>query len=284
MRFILALICLIALNLYASDEDVFTWYITNWPPAFILDGPNKGKGFADELVDILEKEMPHYRHDRVILPYARILKYIKAGNQGCYPTNIYDKKQDFGIVSAPTMLVAGHNVYIHKTNKSKFPGEGRASLTTLLENQNIKLGIRADLEFGSTLSPILKAHSNNKNFVLRSGPDLIDGLVKMLQQGRIDYLIEYNFVMKFVTAKLGFQMTDFIEIAIKENRDEFIRGAVECPDSKWGREVIVEINKVLQRVRTTPDFIALNKKWFVSESANNVFWNKYMELILSVPQ
>ena len=93
--------------------------------------------------------------------------------------------------------------YIHKDNKGKPPSLQEASPVSLLNNPELILGVRADLEFGPILSPILKSHENDAHLFRRSGQDLIDGLVKMSHRKRIDYFIEYDFVMKFSADKIG---------------------------------------------------------------------------------
>jgi len=175
-------------------------------------------------MDLIEREMPHYAHERTFLPYRRILRNLERGDEGCYPTNIYDKADHYGFVSAPTTLVAGHNIYVRKSDEVRFPRGDTVSLAELLKNQSLRLGVRADLEFGPILSPILKAHQGQANLELRQSQDLVDGLIRMLERGRIDYFIEYHLVVKYTTKKLGVDMNDFIEIPTKENREEYIRG------------------------------------------------------------
>jgi len=270
------------MSVFAESKEALRWYLTDWPPAFILEGANKGKGYADEIIDLLEVGMPNFKHERVVIPYPRILSYLESGEEGCYPTNIYEKKHDYGLVSAPIILVTGHNIYIHQSKKNLFPVSQKISLAAILQNRDIKLGIRGDLEFGPTLSPILKKHKDQENVILRTSPDLADGLVKMLALGRFDFLIEYNFVMKFVTDKLGVPMADFVEIPIKENQGEFVRGAIECPDTKWGQQIIAQINDILNRTRDTIALRELNEKWFVSKSNEDSYWGKYQQLVLNV--
>lgn len=289
MRIIVALILLCISNLiFANEKETLLWYLTDWPPAFILEGPNKGNGYAEHIIDILEREMPNVEHERVVLPYPRILKYIEEGKEGCYPTNVYNKATPYGLSSAPHVLVAGHNIYIHKDNKAKFDTEisrdGSLSLNAVLKNPALKLGVRGDLEFGPTLSPILREHKGKPNLVLQSGLSLADRLVQMLHRKRIDYFIEYNFVMRFVTDKLGAPMEDFIEIPITENRTEYIRGAVECPDDVWGQAIIAQVNGIFHRLRNNEEFRALNKKWFVSPANEKEYWKQYQRLVLDVDQ
>jgi len=59
-------------------------------------------------------------------------------------------------------------------------------------------------------------------------------------------------------------------------------GAVECPDTEWGRSIITEVNQVLYRIRDTKEFRDLNKRWFVSKAVVKDYWGKYKELILDV--
>ncbi len=282
MRVVLALLMVISTNALADDKPLLTWYITNWPPAFILDGPRKGQGYAEQIIDILEHELPDYRHERTFLPYPRLLKYIESGQEGCYPTNVYEEEPNYGVTSVPHALVSGHSIFIHKDNKGKFPSLQEASLTSLLNNPKLILGVRADLEFGQILSPILKSHENDAHLFRRTGQDLVDGLVKMLHRKRIDYFIEYNFVMKFAVNKIGANMSDFIEIPMIENKKEFIRGTVECPDTPWGRDIIAKINKILINTRDKDKFRTLNESWFVSPANKHHYWEKYKTLVLDI--
>ena len=282
MRLFLALLIVISTNLLADDKPLLTWYITNWPPAFILDGPRKGQGYADQIIDILEHELPGYQHERTFLPYPRLLKYIERGEEGCYPTNVYEEKANYGVTSIPHVLVSGHNIYIHKDNKEKFPSLQEVSLTSLLNNPELTLGVRGDLEFGPILSPILKSHENDAHLFTRSGQDLVDGLVKMLHRKRIDYFIEYNFVMKFAVNKIGANMDDFIEIPMIENKKEFIRGTVECPNTPWGKSIISKINQISIISRSTGKLRDLNESWFISPANKHHYWEKYQTLVLDI--
>jgi len=284
MRLFLALLIVISTNVLADDKPLLTWYITNWPPAFILDGPRKGQGYADQIINILEDELPGYRHKRTFLPYPRLLKYIERGEEGCYPTNVYEEEANYGVTSVPLVLVSGHNIYIHKDNKGRFPSLQEASLVSLLNNPKLTLGVRGDLEFGPILAPILKAHKNDDHLFTRSGQDLVDGLVKMLHRKRIDYFIEYNFVMEFAVNKIGADMNDFIEIPMIENKKEFIRGTVECPNTPWGRDVVSKINKILINTRGTGKLRALNESWFVSPANKHHYWEKYQTLVLDIKE
>jgi len=284
MRLFFALLIVISSNALADNKPLLTWYITNWPPAFILDGPRKSQGYADQIIDILEDELPDYQHKRTFLPYPRLLKYIERGEEGCYPTNVYEEKANYGVTSVPHVLVSGHSIYIHKDNKDKFPSLQEASLVSLLNNPKLILGVRADLEFGPIIAPILKAHENDAHLFRRSGQDLVDGLVKMLHRKRIDYFIEYSFVMKFGADKIGASMNDFIEIPMLENKTEFIRGTVECPDTPWGRDVIAKINTILINTRGAGKIRDLNESWFLSPTNKHHYWDKYQTLVLDIKE
>ena len=284
MRLYLALLIFISTNALANDKPVLTWYITNWPPAFILDGPRKGQGYAEKIIDILEDRMQEYQHKRIFLPYPRLLKYIERGEEGCYPTNVYEEKANYGVTSIPHVLVSGHNIYIHNNNKDKFPSSQEVSLTSRLNNPELTLGVRGDLEFGTILSPILKSHEKDTHLFTRSGQDLVDGLVKMLHRKRIDYFIEYNFVMEFAVNKIGGDINNFIEIPMLENKNEFIRGTVECPNTPWGKSIINKINKISLISRSSGKLRDLNEAWFLSPSNKHHYWNKYQTLILDIKE
>ena len=60
-----------------------------------------------------------------------------------------------------------------------------------------------------------------------------------------------------------------------ENKNAFIRGAVECPDTIWGRSVIKEINKIIIQNNNKQSRV-------ISDIYEKSIWNKYDRVLSHV--
>ena len=76
----------------------------------------------------------------------------------------------------------------------------------------------------------------------------------MLLKGRIEYLLGFPVEAQYLAQKVN-RGDDIQFFPVAETEVEFTVGHVGCPDTKWGRTIIKEINNVLLDHRATPEFL-----------------------------
>ncbi len=87
----------------------------------------------------------------------------------------------------------------------------------------------------------------------------------MLFLGRIDYTIGYPTEARYF-ANTHPEQTDYLFYPIEENTIRFTLGYVGCPKTKWGEEVIENVNEILKDHRQTKEFLSFYENWLDDSS------------------
>jgi uncharacterized protein (TIGR02285 family) len=263
-----------------TNGDAITWLVLDLPPFFLTKGPDKGKGVADQIQQMVIDRLKGYRSCTLVANASRIARELREDKCVCFAGEFYGNP-DF-LTSAPTIALLPHNVIVRKEDAHLFGDGKKISLKELLRNKDLILGTAKGRLYGPELDAVLKRHAGSAHIYRRSGKDTLDGLLGMLLKGRIDYLIEYPVSIRYAAGKAG--VADRIAmIPIEENSDApLIRGAIRCPDTKWGRLAIKDINKVLLELRPSPQYRNIIQDWAVPPGKEEAYWKIYEDQILNV--
>lgn len=277
------------------------WGITSFPPGYITEGPQKGKGYADLLDRFMMEKLPRYEHKVVVYPnWERQLQMMRQGPLVCTsilwyrPPNERASLKGSYLLSAPNGVFFQHDVVVHKNNRRLFGKE--VSFKKLLDNQSLRFGYNRP--YGITYNRILSDYlgigpgieldamnpadrlqylRNARNIHVRSGTDMIGGMLKMLLLQRVDYILEYDFMVRYEQQRLGFK-DDLVSIPVTEVKDNISRIAYACSDTPEGALAIKAINDVLKKYRNTDEF----KKplyYLVPEGREDLYWEEYEKIL-----
>ena len=258
-------------------KEKLVWGTTSFPPGYITEGPEKGQGYADQLDRFMIKRLPEYDHVRVEFPnWERFLRTMQQGPLVCTsilwyrPPEERDSLKGAYRVSAPNGVFFQHDVVVAKQRQAEFGNE--TSFAELLKNEKLIFGY--DRPYGITFNRILADHvgiengteldaidplerlerlRRAKNVFVRGGANGVEGMIKMLLKGRVDYILEYEFMIRHYQDKLGLD-DKLVSIPVTEVQDKISLLAYACSDTPEGERAIEAINKILVRERDTPEF------------------------------
>ncbi len=264
----------------AQEKETITWGVMDIPPSHIVTGPNAGTGPADQLMQLMQDRLPQYDHQIEVIPNgARLAQSVDAGTRVCTSIGWYfplghparDKLEH----SMPTGLFFASHVVVRRSDRHLF-GE-TVSFRELLHNQDLIFGHCAGCSYPPQLEEILSAYLgvefflalspkrqmdlflSKSNIYVRTGEDMVAGLLKMLVTGRIDYLATPPFITTYLTK----QGMDIAMIPIAELRETpASMFAFICSPTEEGRQVIEEINAILRIERNTAEYRAM-MEWLV---------------------
>lgn len=285
--------------------ETLIWGTTSFPPGYITEGPDKGQGYADKLERFMIKHLPEYNHEIVEYPnWERQLVMMKKGPLVCTSILWYRPPGERGAikgayrVSAPNGVFFEHDVVVRKEDRAQYGKE--VSFADLLKKPNLTFGYNRP--YGITYNRILADHAGiapgieldamasttrrkslkaAPNVVVRSGTDMIGGMLKMLLAGRVDYVLEYDFMVRYEQKLLGFE-DKLVSIPTTEAKDRTSRIAFACSDTPAGERAIQAINGVLAKHRHTLEFKeALSL--LVPKGRERHYWAEY-EKILGIPR
>jgi uncharacterized protein (TIGR02285 family) len=263
MQFVLVLVALLLSNpsIASTAKPLLSWAINTAPPFHIVGGPFDQQGLCDQLLRSIQKQLPETEHQLLLMPQTRIHQALNKREKLCFPCMIHrSQPTKTAVFSTPTHWYRPQGVITrealahHLTQKFGSP----ISLEKLLEVQTFKLGLAAGRRYGE-LEPLLELH--RKNGVIRSGDDSPVALLKMIQSGRIDFMLDYDIILTYMNKTAPEQAKGLVYVPIAE-LSQPIAGAVGCSNSDWGRQQIELINTVITKVQADPNFRQSLELWF----------------------
>jgi len=285
--------------------ETLVWGSTPFPPGYITEGPEKGQGYADRLDRFMMEKLPQYDHKIVESPnWERQLRMMKNGPLVCTSILWYrppDQRASLKgayLLSAPDGVFFQHDLVVHKSKRHLFGDE--VSFAELLRKPKLKFGYNRP--YGITFNRLLadyvglapgveldamdplarsQALRKTENIFVRSGADMIPGMLKMLLKDRVDYALEYEFMVKYQRSRMGFG-NELVSIPVTEVKGKISRTAYACSDTPQGEKAIAAINQVLRKYRATDEFKNY-LAYLVPEGREDIYWKEY-EKILDVLQ
>lgn len=254
--------CITLLHSPAQAKDVLRWRVTNWPPFYILKGDDKGKGLYDELITLMEEKMPEYEHQRVEMTTNRAQSEWAEGNNLCHPSVIPDDKSLHSSLNSilPTLRIVMRN---DKTHLFK---DDEIVLDDLLANPDLKGGVIPG-RYTKTINQVVEKHKTQKHFIKYP---VYNCQVKMLFEGRLDYIIEYPVIVNYTALKLAVD-NDTKAFKIHETRSEpYISVVVGCTPNDWGEAMVEKINNILKEESQQPDFLDKRLQWYDEATRNEL--------------
>jgi uncharacterized protein (TIGR02285 family) len=228
-----------------GDPKKIIWMKSHYPPYYITEGPNVGKGIADNVEKLLQKELVGYQHDSAIANWRRVLKEIKAGNNVVSLTLLKTAdRQKFIEYSILTSLTPANGICV-RVDDVRFGDTTNISLRKLLENKNIRIGIMHGRAYGKGIDDLIKEYQGSANIHIRTSGDGAEGLVLLLIKKRIDVVICYPYESTWVGRRHG------VLGRIKQLRVQEVKplnySYSGAPKTDWGRKVIKDINDVYKK-------------------------------------
>ena len=242
--------------LFAEDEII--WRVSDWPPAYILDGPYKEQGMGDAVISFLKDRMPEYAHSTKKMNSKRLRTEVKAGKNIC---SVSILPRDYWAVSEADMIVLPQRIYIRRDKIGELDQEKSISLNEILNDKRLKAGVSYG-RYPKKLNASIGNQLNKKKVI--NLPNYAS-LIKMLFSGRVDYVIEYPSIMAFFEKNLSSSgMVTGLNIKETENIP-YVLVRVGCPKTDWGRKVIDKVNKILLRDRKKEEYLEPLLRWYGEE-------------------
>jgi uncharacterized protein (TIGR02285 family) len=110
--------------------------------------------------------------------------------------------------------------------------------------------------------------NGSNNSAATSGSNIFEGVMKMMQYGRVDYTIGYAYEGQYMAQQLGFE-EKVISVPLQEHPG-IVPVYIGCPKTNWGRRIIAKLNPIIIYSRSKPSFYGVYKKWM-----DPIAWKKY---------
>ncbi|BBE31448.1 hypothetical protein OSSY52_15890 [Tepiditoga spiralis] len=249
------------------------WFITNYPPAFIINKNNDFKGFEFNTLNNLIKKLNHYDITYYQTSLSRALTDMKNKKNVCalflFKT---PEREKFLYYSLPYRVTLPNGIIIRKSDKNKFKKyfdkNNKIKLESLLKERSLTLGINKKISYSKEIDDIIQKYINKPNIFLLTRENYIENLLKLLNLNRIDYFIGYAESINYLSKKLNMK-DEFIYIPISEvNKKIFSILYITAPKNEFGKKIIDEVNKIILKTNFVEDAANYYKKWLDKSSIN----------------
>jgi len=256
-------------NPLLSKETVI-WRVTDWPPFYILEGPDKGKGIYDEIISMISLHIPEYEHVTMRMNTVRVRAQWNLGEKVCHPSVIVG--ESFNTQSVVNSILLPHRIIAHR-DKEGVLRKDEVSLDQLLGDTQHRGGFTPE-RYTPLLNDIVKQHKGGKHLYFNPN---YDRLIEMILLKRLDYIVEYPPIITYTAKQMGLD-NPTKSLGIQETKDmSYILVAVGCTKNAWGRAMINKIDQVLKKESLNPDFLEPRLRWY-DEPSRNILRKLYQDV------
>ena len=266
--------------LQKEEKPTIIWAIHDFPPSYIIDGQNKGKGMQELVLKWFANRLPQYQHKIEIMTFQELhnsfKKYENICSAGLFKNPTREKYISF---SKTAMLGLSSQIIISKYKKNIFKDymvNGAIDLNKLLNNKNLTGAFEESRSYTKIIDKYIGKYNKNSNITKISSKDKI---FIMLESGDIDYTFGSSTEATYFFRKQNIQDSKFITLPIKDD-DSFRRGYFGCSLTPKGKNIIKDINHIIKTMNLEngiPPYSKYRLNWLDEEAANRVE-NKIREL------
>lgn len=269
----------------ASDvqKTKLTWLNIDWQPAWINEGPLKGQGYAQTVERMLQERLTNYEHQSRSVTNVRIYSVLQ-NRDACFAASPYqgqdlqEEKKQGVIWSAPAYVYFYHGIIANPKAVpfiKKHATNGYVNFKSLITDKTVMGAFQPGRSYSRWLNPIFADNHQTANMFRWSGDtQLTQSMFKLMEAGRIDYFVDYVIMLKYHRASTGVP-SDYVYMPIEEHKELLGFGGIACSDTPLGRQVIKEINKILQTIRLSPEVRDANRQWLMPEEQEEEYWQKW---------
>lgn len=240
-----------------ADADTIDWYVRDWPPVNILQGPERGQGAYDVMLNRLIAALPQYQHQQYVSSLTMRQQMMQQQRPHClFGLLKSPQRQTFLQFSEPAAIIpnlqltarADHPLWQQIQNRSVVelswlfaqPWQGMVE-----ENRTYPAPIAANLQ----------------RFVQVSATDT--NLAQMLKINRADYVLEYPDRMHYLAKnQADLQLRTIALSGIPPIVEIF----VACSMNKQAKAQISAVNQALRQLRLDPQYQAALLDWLTPQS------------------
>jgi len=274
------IICTICIDVTSHAKDKITWVYLDYPPFGICEGPNKHTGLLDQIIHILRENLTEYDHLEHTGNVKRVL-YLLQREEGLSCTcglNITPERMNKFCFSKPAIIAPGIGITTRKNLLEFFGARKKVSLTNILKNKKLTLGVSAERSYGDRIDPIINQFKDAKNVYTLHVGNINQSSIAMLIHNRIDYMLARPFESMYLAKNLG-QENQIINIPLEESNDYHI-SYVACSNNEKGQKLVEKINHIIEKEKYTERYRTIMETW-LDENYIDEFETLYKEKFLT---
>ncbi|RUO72449.1 hypothetical protein CWI80_07780 [Pseudidiomarina sediminum] len=256
-----ALTALLCQSSHAAPPLTIQWGVNNAPPFHILEGYLHEEGLCDVMLQAFNEALPKTPQKHVRYPQGRIAALMQQGEDLCFPCMIRNGDTPIPVIYSDTIFkYPAHGIITRPDVAEDIAANfgNPVDLVEMLKLGNYRYGQPLGRRYGE-LQPYLERFLHNTpHYTEITGPSANANMLAMVNAERLDFVIDYPMVMNYHREILPI---DLVFLPIKQNHQNYVEGAVGCPQTDWGQHVIDRLNDVIPAIQNNQTFQQAKDRW-----------------------
>ena len=249
------------------DARTIKWITHDFAPYYILSGPDKSQGRDESIISLLEQQLPHINFERIIIPSGKVIQELANLQSNACALSLYKNKyREERVYFTHQSSTAGLSPSIAMHQKLSIAlgieSSKSVSLTNLLVNKKLTLGVSMNRSYGSEIDKIINT-TPNTNIVIRPTRDTLSTLTYMLNLERIDILLGYPSEHYYLAKTMGFN--DNLTQRMLTEAPKISYGYIGCTKNEQGAEDIATLNQQLKMLKQTKEYKQVLTRWLPND-------------------
>ena len=236
------------------------WLLLGIPPNSIPVNSEPSDGQFDLLLKLVMAQMPGREHKYIYANTGRIVAMLQEGFAACYVSSVVSAERKAMAHLTVNGVVPPLRLLVRKELAAQLQKNGRQEV--LLEPLFSRADLSGALEQGRPYSPNIDAAlAKSTPNVSRSRTQSI----QLLRSGRIDYTIGFDSQLHYEQASGERLPLDGQLVSLPIAGEQVRYTAFACPRTPWGRAMVDEIDAILRKQVSSPDYLAAMNKWLTPD-------------------
>lgn len=235
----------------AEPREEIIWTVRDMPPFNIMDGPQKGQGIADRMLELVRDSMPQYQHINARVNRARANQMLNGNALACDPGLLWSKERAeimYFSIPALGLLTNGIMVREHQlVELAPFIQAGEFDLRAFLADGRYTLGTLVERSYGQVIDAELK-RANPDRLMVHHGNSASLSLLRMQQHERLTALLGYWPEARYLAENNGIDLEQLRFYSVK-GVPTYQLAYITCSKTPQGLKAITAINQELRGLR-----------------------------------
>lgn len=240
----------------AAPKQELTWLLMNWPPFIKMQGDALVGGVTGEQMKLLFASLPEYDHRTQQVSVIRLQTELRSDRHVCsMPIQKTPQREASMLFTEPVDVGLSNRLYVRAEIARQLGQSDPIDLTQIVSRADLRGIVHRGRTYGPYIDHLLTtagAATNLQILVLES-----DNVLKMLDSGRIDYVIEYPVVVRYWEHLQRQPRAAFHSYRIA-GADDFSIGYIACSKTDWGAAAVARINHAFKALVQRPDYNQLH--------------------------
>lgn len=229
-----------------------TWSTLPLAGAAELKNDKPAEGVIYELQHLLEQTLPEFRHRYVVSTPKRLLHEMTAGIPRCSTLLLRHPELERVGYFVPYLPTLPIQLVVRSGMRDELPFEmGRVSLAELVQRPELRGAIAENRGYPAELQPLLDLGLAKGRIKAFNSTSSGNNLLSMISHGRLDYSLEYPFVVRHFTDGTALP-TPLTTIPVTENILMSPAG-LYCTRTPWGKNMATRLDRAIRQIVSTPE-------------------------------